>query len=317
MSRINLSSGAGYIGAFYDATNNHVYPYTADMRRLHDHYGGRMYYVSRSGISCAGWIPARPDVMPVHTYRVDGTHPEKLRMDTPVFIGRIRLVVPSDYRAQTIASETAPAIGWIGWGQFWLGWAGDLRSMVRTMIHGCVSKEWERRDMEWSCYGKDGIAVSSRAEIVALKNLDKSMLSLGEWTVRRSLSGSFDDDGVAPEFFHRLGLRLTSVGLFKVRGGVALDHLPAADVSLAEVRQRATLTVKWTNDTTYVGKNGLVYYIYWLDVVDNAIVGAGSHNLTDLEAFDLLSGADASEVLAKHRDVTRPVTPPLPLRTSE
>jgi len=317
MSRIALSSGAGYIGAFYDATNNHVYPYTADMRRLHDHYGGRMYYVSRSGISCAGWIPARPDVVPVHTYRVDGTHPEKLRMDTPVFIGRIRLVVPSDYRAQTIASETAPAIGWIGWGQFWLGRSSDLRSMIRAMLIGRAVDGWTRRELEWSCYGKDGIAVSSRAEVITCDKMDKSMASLGEWTVQRSVSGSFEDDGVAPEFLHRLGLRLTSAGLFKVRGGVALDHLPAADVSLAEIRQRATPTVKWINDTTYVGKNGLVYYIYWLDVVDGAIVGAGSHYLTDLEAFDLLSGADASEVLAKHRDATRPVAPPFQLKTSE
>ena len=311
MSRIKLESGAGRLGVIYDVAEDRLHPYTVDSE-IHARYGGRMYYRSRSGLSCAGWMPASPELLPLPTYRVDTIHPKKLTEDTPPVFGGVRLVVPINYRARAVATS-APAIGWTTWGEFWLGPTSSLRPMIRAMLQGQVPDGWSRRSAEWTCYGSDGIAVTSSAELITCDSLGRSVVAAGEWALQRSLSPSFEDVGLAVDFFHRLGLRLTNTGLFKVRGGIATEYIPSADVTLRSIHQRASQAVEWISGFAYVAKDGPTYYVHWLDVVEGAIVGHGCHNLSDIDAFNLLAGTAPSEVLAEYRDSTWPVTPPFSL----
>ena len=312
MSRITLSSGAGRLGVIYDVSEDRLHPYTADSD-FHARYGGRMYYRSRSGLSCSGWLPASPELLTMPTYRVDTVHPKKLTEDTPSVIGEAKLVVPVNYRAKSIATS-APAIGWTTWGEFWLGPTSSVRPMIRAMLQGQVPDGWTRRSVEWSCYGSDGIAVTSSAELITCDSLGRSVVAAGEWALQRSLSPSFEDVGLAVDFFHRLGLRLTNTGLFKVRGGIAVDYVSASDVTLRSIHQRGSQTVEWLSGFAYVAKGGPTYYVHWLDVVDGAIVGSGMHNLAVVDAFELLAGVDPSEILGRYRNVTRSIPRPFPLR---
>ena len=312
MSRITLSSGAGRLGVVYDVAEDRLHAYTAESE-MHARYGGRMYYRSRSGLSCAGWLPASPELLVMPTYRVDTIHPKKLAEDTPPVFGGVRLVVPINYRARAIAT-TAPAIGWTTWGEFWVGPTDSLRPMIRAMLQGGPPDGWNRRSAEWTAYGADGIADTFSAELIVCDTLGRSIVAAGEWAIQRSLLGAFEDAGLAPDFFHRLGLRLTSTGLFRVRGGIAIDYIPSADVTLRSIHQRASQAVEWISGFAYVAKDGPTYYVHWLDVHDGAIVGSGMHNLAIVDAFELLAGVDPSEILGRYRNVTRSIPLPYPLR---
>jgi len=75
---MKLQYGGGYKSAFAHINEDKlkIYEYnglTAD--EIHERFGGKQYYRSRSGASGAGYVPDSPDVRPVNAYRVDTRYP--------------------------------------------------------------------------------------------------------------------------------------------------------------------------------------------------------------------------------------------------
>lgn len=101
--RIDLESGRGHIDVVFDGRDGKLVPYDGD-EGFHARFGGRTYYVSYSGASCAGWIPGNAGVKKVSTYRVDTHRPWIGRMDGAEVFGR-RLMVPVSYRDRGVAED--------------------------------------------------------------------------------------------------------------------------------------------------------------------------------------------------------------------
>lgn len=95
MARLDLGWGGGEIEILVDLKTGEVHAY-AGGEDFHARYGGKCYYTSRSGLSGAGWVPARPWLRKVDGYRVDTRLGVDFRM--PAVAG-FQIAVPFDYRA--------------------------------------------------------------------------------------------------------------------------------------------------------------------------------------------------------------------------
>lgn len=71
-NRIDLTWGSGSHNVVFDLQRNEFFHYAgAGVPAVHETFGGRNYYNSRSGCSGAGWIPSSHGIALCSTYRVD------------------------------------------------------------------------------------------------------------------------------------------------------------------------------------------------------------------------------------------------------
>jgi hypothetical protein len=82
-ARIDLDFGGGHIDCLLNLASGQIERYRGDSRDfprygeearadgIHSRLGGKQYYQSRSGSSGAGWVPAKPTLKKIGTYRVD------------------------------------------------------------------------------------------------------------------------------------------------------------------------------------------------------------------------------------------------------
>jgi len=70
---IDLEWGGGSFSVIVDWRNGAIIPYSnqEEARRIHDSFGGKNYYISKTGLTGAGWVPNHAIVTKVSTYRVD------------------------------------------------------------------------------------------------------------------------------------------------------------------------------------------------------------------------------------------------------
>lgn len=115
MGRLNLEFGGGHYDAVLDFARGKVELYTGEDvgagEHFHSRHGGRQYYTSRSGLSGAGYAPARPTLKPVGSYRIDVSIPW-IRLEwegrgpdcRPRVMGNL-IWVPFDYQGSELAVD--------------------------------------------------------------------------------------------------------------------------------------------------------------------------------------------------------------------
>lgn len=114
MSKIELFTGQGTVDMVFDLAVGQIETYDGS-EEFHARFGGRTYYHSRSGASCAGWVPARPDRVKVWGYRADEFRLSSLielnRLDSygrtravPALFGH-HVLVPYSYADRSVHHE--------------------------------------------------------------------------------------------------------------------------------------------------------------------------------------------------------------------
>ena len=95
---MELNFGGGSFDCLLDVTTGEFWPYAGEnsAAEIHKKWGGSNYYLSRSGLSGAGFIPRRLEVRKVSTYRVDSYHIEAPQNFAST-IGELELIVPINY----------------------------------------------------------------------------------------------------------------------------------------------------------------------------------------------------------------------------
>lgn len=99
MKKIELYFGQGQASVLIDWKKRNCALYNGTPE-FHKEYGGCTYYVSRSGLSCAGWIPNKPYLQKALTYRTDASNEQDvLSSNNSMFFA------PFDYRKGCIDGE--------------------------------------------------------------------------------------------------------------------------------------------------------------------------------------------------------------------
>ena len=85
-SRISLAFGGGYDTIIYSVKKNRFFSYEQERTEIHQIYGGKQYYESRSGLSGAGYLEidsVQNDIILFGYYRTDaGSGQEKMTVHT-------------------------------------------------------------------------------------------------------------------------------------------------------------------------------------------------------------------------------------------
>ncbi len=95
VQKIEVSWGGGSHSVLFDLRTGEFHPYSdyETAAKVHEAFGGKNYYSSRSGMSGAGWIKGRMSLVTVGTYRVDCHNIEVSRASAPA-IGDWTITVP-------------------------------------------------------------------------------------------------------------------------------------------------------------------------------------------------------------------------------
>jgi hypothetical protein len=160
---MKLEYGGGETAVFLDLQAGCLEEYCAPTaERIHERFGGRQYYRSRSGASGAGYIDDAPHLRQVRGYRVDVGQvrfplPVAGQPETPAPIGSWRVYAPYDYHPEC-GGDTAgdwPCIIDVGGGLLHVTprcWPLPAESAVeerfRLQVWTCPPGEVEPRSME-------------------------------------------------------------------------------------------------------------------------------------------------------------------------
>ncbi len=233
-ARIDLRFGGGHVDCLLDLTSGRIERYAGDPRDfprygeepptdgIHSRLGGKQFYLSRSGLSGAGWVPARPSLKKLGTYRVDvggvllGFSPER---EFSPDVGEFEIYVPFSYRGDNMRLEH-PIVVRERSGKVTLLPEQQLTQFLRGEI------ETEEREFTFTYLKKPnateeklvakvhqpkcryGYSVDSRATRVLVEGFHASTLAFeypDSWLP--------EGDG---EFWKRLGFRRMPDGLYKV-----------------------------------------------------------------------------------------------------
>ncbi len=106
--RINIGWSVKDFSVLLDLRTGEFIAYASvgDATRVHEAYGGRNYYRSRSGLSGAGWIPGHVALQSLATYRVDGAYVEAPRINNiPATMLGFVVIAPIDCRGRNIPRD--------------------------------------------------------------------------------------------------------------------------------------------------------------------------------------------------------------------
>lgn len=221
-ARIDLCFGGGHIDCLLDLVSGTIEQYRGDS--IHSRLGGKQYYQSRSGLSGAGWVPAKPTLKRVGTYRIDvggtllGFNPER---EFAPHVGDFEIYAPFNYRGGDTGGY--PVVVRERDGKVTLLPESRLAAFLRGEV------ETEPREFEFS-YLKD--TNSGEKKLVARVYQPKQSYDRGDDRTVRLLVEGFHDaelefvfpEGWAAEgdgeFWKRLGFRRLPDGLYKVVRGI-------------------------------------------------------------------------------------------------
>lgn len=154
-TRINLDFGQGGDSFVLQGRTGTLYSYEQDSRTLHEQYGGRTYYCSRSGKSGAGYLEPSPnhDLIEVGCYRTDARGQQVRRAVGHTSEGRPLFgYVP--YQSHVGLDWSMPAAVTDG-SHIRLCWPGNLSSAIQSWDTEVAQPElWSSRVVEW--YTLDG-----------------------------------------------------------------------------------------------------------------------------------------------------------------
>jgi hypothetical protein len=93
MKKLQLEFGGGSDTIIYSVKENRFYSYENDTQKIHNRYGGKLYYSSRTGMSGSGFLevsPAENDIIIFGYYRTDAKGEQSIATvhtvnDRPVF----------------------------------------------------------------------------------------------------------------------------------------------------------------------------------------------------------------------------------------
>jgi len=287
-SRIELGFGGGDIDCLLDLASGRIERYAGDPRDfprygeepcadgIHSRLGGKQFYQSRSGCSGAGWIPAKPTLKKVGTYRVDvggvllGFSPER---EFAPHVGEFEVYAPYSYRGGDTGEH--PVVVRERDGKVTLVPEWQLAPFLRGEI------EIEPRTFEFT-YLKD--VHSGERKLVATVHQPKDRYDRGDGRALRLLVEGFHHaelafvfpEGWQPEgdgeFWKRLGFRRLPDGLYKVVRNIARYKLGGWD-DLERIKKSVPANVHMLapnlyiqeRDQRYVGVARFQYEGRWYD----------------------------------------------------
>ncbi len=303
-SRIDFRFGGGHIDILLDLVSGNVeryhgdsrdFPYYKDGERvsdangIHSRLGGKQYYQSRSGMSGAGWVPAKPTLKKLGTYRVDvggillGFSSER---EFAPHVGDFEIFAPFAYRGGDVGKNPVVVRERDGKITLLAEW------QVAPFLRGEV--ETEPRTYEFT-YLKD--VNSGEEKLVATIHQPKDHYDRGDTRATRILVEGFHHttlDFVFPEgwqpegdeqFWRRLGFRRIPMagradGLYKVVRNICRymvdewdDHAEIQKWVPANVHVLAPHMYIQERDGQYVGVARFLIEGSWYDFeayLDNA-----------------------------------------------
>ena len=113
MKRINLGWGGGAFDVLMDIRSRQLIAYSSESAaaQVHETYGGKSYYRSRSGMSGAGWIPGHMALRSVATYRVDSAYVEAPDLaNVSETVPGLAIIAPIDYHGGNVPHEWPIAV---------------------------------------------------------------------------------------------------------------------------------------------------------------------------------------------------------------
>ena len=249
--RIDLSWGGGHISVLLDVRAGSLTAYHGG-EQFHHQYGGKNYYKSLSGLSGAGWIPARPWLKALPTYRVDLPSPsfrigEGNRKnenpctlpDLPEKVFGQQIWAPIDYRGSTSIPWEYPVILEKGDGSFVALKQNDLGEYLRGEIR---QEELGIKEVGISYYPNPSAAVTTQKYRVMVRKGSK-FLKLNRALEGRNIQDLAFSEGeeMIPQkrFYTRLGLYEAPGFFFKVTGSIARKRYTQEELSTVEALQSA------------------------------------------------------------------------------
>lgn len=237
---MDLSWGDGNFDVLLDVnpqTGVYLFPYGGPgaAQTVHERFGGRNYYTSRSGCSGAGWVPDRPGLFRVAVYRTDfiGDH---IWLAQPNVLGRWTVTVPINYRGNHIdISSRSPIIvrDWEKKALFLTCSEDALQSIfletMSTLSHSETISGWVHRP---GCEDFEDFVCTTRTIVWSQPSDGRRP---GKSFLRRLAANSSIEefpkfpDGEDLEFWRPLGLRRVGEYAYVLRQGVAIDRLPVSE----------------------------------------------------------------------------------------
>lgn len=251
--RIELNWGGGGLDVILDLRSGDVILYNGQ-EDVHSRFGGKCYYTSRTGLSGAGWVPARPWLKLVAGYRVDvSTRNMFGDLDrAPAVAGR-QVFVPYDYQATRLADDYPVVVRDAGW-------AGKPLVMLRNYevvshLAGKGERELEDREIQFSAIRLPGtvpdtwtftVRVPQGARFLGLRRVVEG-IHHEELSFQACGEGNYGPEEM-PEllvepFWNRLGLWRVSgepvTDFYKITGGIARRRYSAEELASVEGLQFA------------------------------------------------------------------------------
>ncbi len=255
--RIKLQWGGGSFSILLDMVSRWLFPYSSEeaAKEIHDRFGGRNYYCSRSGMSGAGWIPQSITRRLVFAYRVDIVYPESGWMADEVVPG-FRMIAPLDYTRGVVPEDWPVAVFTGGGNAHWSDQAGrwvytnlylvSQRGLQRLLVgdeKGFEEREFKFRHLETPTVAEFTertyrVRVEGRPGPLryraALTRLFARDFSFGPSNEERA-----QFDATSP-FWSRLGLRQIAGRLYKVVSGICWARYERSDLATVESLQAAS-----------------------------------------------------------------------------
>lgn len=277
---MKLSWAGGYCDVLLDLVSGRLLSY-ADRNTatdVHQAYGGRLYYLSRSGLSGSGWVPDHPELMQCDVYRVDihtPAAPEMMtaRHDVHIIVpvnrgGYAYRAWPPDYSWPVIVLLPGDDRPLLLWGEDIPDYLHDRDDLV------------EREEVFYYYRGPklsalDSLGVKYRVPRDARPRRVRSALRALYW---HQLRARPDPELVEPhqfeaKFWSRLGLLRLGDVLYRIRHGIAdasyewrgdLRLLCDAVAECEQIPYPLSRSVHVTGPTEFLARDGAACYGYYL-----------------------------------------------------
>ncbi|MBT9158636.1 MAG: hypothetical protein DDT36_01654 [Firmicutes bacterium] len=247
---LNLGWGGGRFDVLLDLRSRQLVEYSSETAaaQVHETYGGKNYYRSRSGMSGAGWIPDHMALRSVATYRVDSAYVEAPDLaSVSETVPGFAIIAPIDYHGGNIPHEWPIAVvcGFrkpyyesdpssydqlylldsYGVGELLVGEKRQFED-IGVSVRFVPSIWAEATERVFRVRVREGVRLEYRRAIVGLFNPE--------------LAFNIEDEEVKNHFWTRLGLRQINGRFFKIAQNVCWKRYSREELSTVEGLQAAS-----------------------------------------------------------------------------
>jgi len=278
---MKLQYGGGYKSAFAHINKGKlkIHEYnglTAD--EIHERFGGKQYYRSRSGASGAGYVPDSPDIRPVNAYRVDTRYPW-FSANAQWTLPGLKIFYPFDYQADIENYIENNEEVWVGEYENTypvIIWYKDVYYFEYSIDFHIPVEQPDTEVFEIAYkvpHGADTNMLIDKREEFKIVNPSKTPPRI----IRRCLEGihhkdmRIETDYETNSFWKRLGLCWTDnrSSLVKITNGIIREVYPASVTdSIPEFQEIAPANVKILDSNCYVQEEEYVFVFIVREVID-------------------------------------------------